>query len=398
MGFVKFNRAALIALALMIVPGALLAAVERTETFRYEDAAGDSIEILNLAGKVSIEAATDSAIEVVATIVADDSAGMSADEVAALIGFEQDNRGSKKYLSVAYPVDDYRNYVYKPDSGFGGNTSTKYMRKKVRVSSRQKSKSLEVHVDLTIKVPAGSKLKMVNKVGRVDATGVVANLNLDTGSGAITVSGSKGTLRADTGSGRVDVSDHEGNIVADTGSGSVTIANAQGDVSADTGSGSVTVSNVTGNVKADTGSGSVDLSDVMASEVSADTGSGSVSLDNVTGSLDVDTGSGGLNARNFFAGERVNVDTGSGSIRLEGNLAEVRRLRLDAGSGGVRVTTAQLPNLMLRVETGSGGINIDLPGMSDVRRGDGWFEGRIGDGTGDGEIDTGSGSVTVSLD
>lgn len=399
MSVLKKGQTALFALILLTAPGVLFAAVERVETFSIDNASGGTLELLNLAGQVTIEPANGNAIEIEAKIVADDSAGMSADEVAALISFDQDSRGSRKYLSVVYPVDDYRNYRYQPESWSGSsNTSTKYMRKKVRVSSRNRSKALDVHVDLTIKVPAGGGLKMINKVGRIDAANVESNLNLDTGSGSVSVTGSKGSLRADTGSGRVTISGQVGRIVADTGSGSVTISDSEGDVSADTGSGSVTISNVTGNVKADTGSGSVDLTDVMASEISADTGSGTVSLENVTGSLHVDTGSGGLHARNFFAGETVNVDTGSGSIRVEGNLGQVRKLRLDAGSGGVRVRTAQLPDMTLRVETGSGGINIDLPGMTDVRRGDDWFEARIGNGSGDGEIDTGSGSVTFTLD
>ena len=399
MSFAKKSQTALFALIVLAVPGLSFAAVERTEIFRFDNAAGDALEVLNLAGQVTIEPINGNAIEVEATIVAEESAGLSDNEVSALITFDQESRGSRKYLTVVYPVDDYRNYRYKPESwGGNSNTSTKYMRKKVRVSSRKRSRALDVHVNLTIKVPAGGSLKTINKVGQIDAANVESNLNLDTGSGAISVSDSVGTLRADTGSGRVNISGQVGGVVADTGSGSVTISDVQGDISADTGSGSVTISNVTGDVKADTGSGSVDLTDVMASEISADTGSGTVSLENVTGSLNVDTGSGGLTARNFFAGESVNVDTGSGSIRVEGNLAEVRRLRLDAGSGGVRVRTAQLPDMMLRVETGSGGINIDLPGMTEVRRGDDWFEAQIGNGSGEGEIDTGSGSVTFTLD
>ncbi len=384
-----------VALFLAFSGDVLAAEVEKRKEFSIDN---DVLEIDNLAGSVSLAAAVGDKFEIQAIVIADDSAGLSAAEIADLIGFDSVRKGGRHHFQVMYPVDEYRQYTYSDGNGRGRHsTSTRYQRHKVSVRSDTRRKSLDVHVDLLIKVPAGSKLNVNNRVGPIDGSDIDAALNLDTGSGAISLEGGHGSVRADTGSGRITSSGHEGDMLADTGSGAVRISDSTGDVEADTGSGSVTISHVSGNVHADTGSGSIELTDVIAGKIFADTGSGSVVLENVSGSLSVDTGSGGLIARNFQAGKLLDVDTGSGSIRIEGNLSAVHRLRLDAGSGGVSVKISELPDMTLRIETGSGGINIDLPGLSEVRSGEGWFEATLGQGGGTGVIDTGSGSVTVSL-
>ncbi|CAN5138763.1 hypothetical protein BH24PSE2_BH24PSE2_04760 [soil metagenome] len=46
---------------------------------------------------------------------------------------------------------------------------------------------------------------------------------------------------------------------------------------------------------------------------------------------------------------------------------------------------------------GSGKVDIDLPVVSEVRRGKRHFEGEVGDGRGEALIDTGSGSISVGM-
>ncbi|MCH9027166.1 MAG: DUF4097 family beta strand repeat protein [Proteobacteria bacterium] len=356
------------------------------------------LEVDNLAGSIKLLAATGDKFEIQATVKADKSAGLAASEVADLIGFYSVKKGGKHHFQVLYPVDDYRKYTYKDGARRGNNWArTRYQKKRVSVNSKSRNDALKVHVDLVIRVPAGSRLQVKNRFGPIKGNGVHADLDLDTSSGAISIEKSRGSLRADTGSGRVSVTGYAGDIHADTGSGSVTITDVEGNVNADTGSGSVTVTDVEGNVNADTGSGSVELSNVQAEEILVDTGSGRVILNKVTGSLKVDTGSGGVSAKNITAGKIVDIDTGSGSIIVEGDLGAVRSLRLDTGSGRVRVKTDHSLNMVLRIETGSGGIHVDLPNLSGVRSRDNRFEARIGQGDGQGIIDTGSGSVSVSM-
>ncbi len=367
----------LTALAFAVASPASAAGVEQKKDFSVDSKV---LEVDNLAGSVRLEATKGNKFEIQATVKADKSAGLAASEIADLIGFYSVKEGGKHKFRVMYPVDDYRKYTYRDGSNFGNNsTRTRYQKKKVSVSSKSRRDALNVHVDLLIRVPAGSSLKVKNRVGQIKGNGMHADLNLDTGSGAISIEKSRGSLRADTGSGHVSVAGFAGDVLADTGSGDVTVTDVEGDVSADT------------------GSGSVELSNVQADEILVDTGSGRVILDNVSGSLKVDTGSGGVTAKNISAGEVINVDTGSGSIVIAGDLGAVRSLRLDTGSGGVRIKTDTPLNMMLEIDTGSGGIHVDLPDLSGVRSKDNRFEAQIGQGDGRGIIDTGSGSVSVSM-
>ncbi len=364
-------------LAFAVASTASAAGVEQKKDFTVDSKV---LEIDNLAGSVRLVASKGSRFEIQATVKADKSAGLAAGEVAGLIGFYSVKEGKKHHFQVLYPVDDYRKYTYKDGAGHGNNsTRARYQKKRVSVSSKSRSDALKVHVDLVIRVPKGSNLLVKNLVGSIKGNGLHADISLDTGSGEISIEKSQGSLKADTGSGRVTVAGYTGDIVADTGSGSVTITDAEG------------------NVNADTGSGSVELGNVQAEEILVDTGSGRVILNNVAGSLKVDTGSGGVTAKNISAGEVIDVDTGSGSIIVEGDLGAVRSLRLDTGSGRVRVKTDSSLNMVLRIETGSGGIHVDLPNLSGVRSKDNRFEAQIGQGDGEGIIDTGSGSVTVSM-
>ncbi|MCZ6880221.1 MAG: DUF4097 family beta strand repeat-containing protein [Gammaproteobacteria bacterium] len=390
----------LLAIGLTVMTFALAGPLSAADVETRKDfsVAGKILEVDNLAGSVKLLEAKGDKFEIQATVKADKSAGLTATEIADLIGFYSVKEGSKHKFRVLYPVDDYRKYTYRDGSNRGNNsTRVRYQKKRVSVSSKARSDALNVHVDLVIRVPNGSSLRVKNRVGPIKGNGLQAKLNLDTGSGEISIEKSQGSLRADTGSGRVTVVAYTGDILANTGSGSVTGTDVEGNVSADPGSGSVTVTDVDGDVNADTGSGSVELNNVHAEEIFVDTGSGRVILNNVSGSLRVDTGSGSVTAKKFLAGEIVDVDTGSGNIAIAGDLGAVRKLRLDTGSGGVRVKTNQALNMVLRIETGSGGIDVDLPDLSNVTSKDNQFEAQIGRGDGQGIIDTGSGSVTVSM-
>lgn len=85
-----------------------------------------------------------------------------------------------------------------------------------------------VCVDLTVKVPRGSRV------------------SVDSGSGAVRVEGTRGPVWVDTGSGSVLVTGTNGTVDVDCGSGSVRVAEVTGQVTVDTGSGPVEVDRVIG--------------------------------------------------------------------------------------------------------------------------------------------------------
>ncbi|HLU60940.1 MAG TPA: DUF4097 family beta strand repeat-containing protein [Gammaproteobacteria bacterium] len=381
MGIINSKAIArLLALALLLGAGPALAA-RHVETVEHRFAANEfrELELLNLAGEVRVTAGKELLIRASIHGQGDDDAKARAN--AALVKPELKRGGGKLEVITQFPVQDYDEFVYVRKGGgsgwfgFGSRTVTNYLGE--RVSVRASGRGLAVHADYEITVPAGMTVKIVNRVGDVVAENVEGDLTLDTASGDVGVRGGKGDVHADTGSGAVTVRDRTGNVSADTGSGSVSVSGVRGKVVADTGSGSVTLRDIVGDVE-------------------ADTGSGSVTLEKITGSIEADTGSGSVQGKELSAVRRLHVDTGSGSVRMEGDLGALEDLDIDTGSGGVTLLTTAALNMRLKASAGSGGVRIDLPEMKDVRSSRNEFEATVGNGKGRGVIDTGSGGIRIS--
>ena len=362
-------------LALAVSASAFAATHERKETVRGAKARSLSVE--NLAGAVKLEPASGNELTVAFTVVGGGDDAAEAKALADRIRFETRMDGDRMTIQVRYPTDEFRSYRYDDGRGGTSNTQSTYMGERVRVSSR--SGGADLHVDAVVQVPKGASARYSNLVGDIKADKVVGNLDLDTGSGAVTVSNGQGRVDADTGSGEVMVSDHAGDVDADTGSGDVELQRVKGDVSADTGSGEVTLRKVT------------------AARIEIDTGSGGIEIEDSSGSLEADTGSGGVRTRNFTAGERIEIDTGSGGARIQGDLGAVRDLSIDTGSGGVTLDSTTPFDLRLHVSVGSGNVDVDAPGMRDVRDEEDEFEATLGQVRGRAEIETGSGGVRIRV-
>ena len=179
---------------------------------------------------------------------------------------------------------------------------------------------------------------------------------------------------ADTGSGSITIINIAAPVNADTGSGSIKLENVGGPVRADTGSGSIHADGVAGAFHADTGSGSVYLMQTAPGDVTVDTGSGSSELLGVVGSLDADSGSGRIVVQGRQEG-RWRLDTGSGSIRIDLPDDAAFDLNAESRSGGI---TIEHPLTMegkiskkhvegevrggghlLEIDTGSGSIRVE---------------------------------------
>lgn len=358
---------------------------KETREHRFAASEVSSIAILNLAGSVTITGTDGDELVVMATLTGEARSADDAKRNAGLLSLDIEQDGGQVEILTVYPVEEYDEYIYyrgeeDDDGGFlgfdwGSSTTTSYMDE--RVSVRSGGDGIGMHVDYELQVPRGVTVTFENKVGTINAENVNGELRLDTSSGAIAVSGGEGDVSADTGSGEVEISDRRGDVLADTGSGGVTIRGVTGEVEADTGSGGVDVKDVTGDVAIDTGSGGADL-------------------ENVTGSILVDTGSGGVDGHNLKNVRELKIDTGSGSVELDGDFSALEDMMIDTGSGGVRMRTTGTLNMRLSVSAGSGGVRVDLPEMSNVRTGRGELEATIGNGEGRGVIDTGSGGVRIT--
>lgn len=111
-------------------------------------------------------------------------------------------------------------------------------------------------------------------------------------------------------------------------------------------------------VSLDTASANTEIKGVMLShKLDIDTASGSVTLDGVsTASVDFDGASGGLTCKNCEVTE-LSADTVSGNINLVGNVTEVD---IDSTSGDVNISSSSLP-LSINADTVSGDFVLTVP-------------------------------------
>lgn len=319
------------------------ATAQGTETVRLT---GDRVALYNVAGEVRVEAGSGSDVVVEVT-----RGGAEADRLR-VERVDEDGRQAVRVVypstSVVYPrMGPRSNTNSTSDRFFGGE----------RVEVRGSGDGVEAWADVTVRVPAGRDLNVYLLVGTIEAEGVTGDLYLDTASGDVSASSITGNLGIDTGSGDVVVRDVDGATDVDTGSGSI---RAEGVVG--------------GSIRFDTGSGEVTARGLEAPSIVVDTGSGEVDLEDV-------------------ASADVVIDTGSGSVAL-GMLTDVDRLEVDTGSGSITVRLPASAGAEVEMDTGSGSLDLELPLEARTVRRD-YIEGRLGDGRGTIELDTGSGSIRL---
>lgn len=314
---------------------------------------GREIAVFNLAGEVTVEAGSGSAVVVNVT-----RGGSDADQLR----IERGPIDDWTTLRVIYPGDRVRyrgkdggstDLRVRDDGTFGGDWEDRGRR--VHVGDYRGG--LDAHANMRIRVPEGQTFDLYLAVGTVSARNVNGEIRIDTHSAPVTTTETAGQLVIDVGSGHVESSDHEGDLDIDTGSGSVEVTGVRGD-----------------RLRVDTGSGGVTATRVSVSDMLIDTGSGGVSVTDAV-------------ARDVI------IDTGSGSVDLALN-ANPRNVTIDTGSGSVTMTVPPSFSAELEIDTSSGGISVDFPVTTQTWERD-HLEGTIGDGAARVLIDTGSGSVRI---
>ena len=356
---------------------ALAASATATRSWQYKPESDAGLTVRNLMGDVRVERGTNPGIHVTASTTVETTSQAEAERLVELIDFRTSDVGAGSRFDVRLPRQHFpKLYWEKGASTWFSLSYVEHLGERIRLVGDRDDAPL-VRVDLVIRAPAGASLDVSNALGDARAQGFSGTLRLDGGSGLLSSTGGEGEVELDNGSGEVVVSAHRGRVVADTGSGDVKIADCECEVVADTGSGSVDIQRGKGSVSADTGSGDVDVAD-FAGPFAADTGSGSVK------------------ARGLANVKRLEVDTGSGSVNVEGDLSALERVAIDTGSGSVTLRSSAQPSLELRIDTGSGDIDVSAPGAAIRERDDVTYV-RMRDGAHGGDIDTGSGSVTVDF-
>lgn len=339
------------------LPAQAASAAMATKTVEQTIPAAGQVKIANLAGRVVLAPAANGPVKVVAVVNGEGSSPQETQDLMNAMHWVQEHDGT---WNLAYPVHAYDAFVYPERLGsMGSHTTAKFRGERVHVYGGARRGVPVLYADLTITVPKGARLKVVEAVGGIRGSNLDGNLYLDTGSGSIKVDGAAGELVADTGSGDVELSQIAGNTKADTGSGDVIIDGIAADkLAIDTGSGDVTVSKATvRELVANTGSGAVDAVDLKLETLKAETGSGDITLKgDLSGarSLDLDTGSGDVEVIGGPAFEfDLTTDVGSGEVSIGYTDAELRRDRHEIigarrGSGETKVL----------VDTGSGSVRV----------------------------------------
>ncbi len=349
---------------------------QRVERRTFSAQQGATVDVENLVGEVMVEGTASGDIEIVATIHAEggDLADAQTLLSSLVIEFDEDRNGVD--VEVIFPVDRFDKFRYPQPGRGSSNTRTTYRNRRVTVTSRADDDAVTLYVDFEIRVPAGIAVDIENSVGNISATGMQGDFTADTGSGDVTAQDGTGDVSADTGSGDVTVSGYTGDVSADTGSGDVEIDNVTGEVSADTGSGDILLTDVeAARVEADTGSGNIEMERVSGS-IYADTGSGDIIGEDLSGAttISADTGSGDVRlAGDMSQIEQIEIDTSSGDVELTMTSIPGMRITVETGSGNINVnlpglTTISSRRSYFRGEVGDGGarVNIDT-GSGGVR-------------------------------
>ncbi len=194
-----------------------------------EIAPGTNVRIENLAGSLRMEPADGSILEVEAVVHAGGQQQDEADALAERIQLVLEESSGARVLRSAFPVDDDSEFYFPRDGEsrffFGmfdtSSTRLEYMGRRVRVSGRRSGRSASVWVDLLVRVPIGTRLEVLNAVGRAESASVSGEVRLEVHMGSIRWRDGEGTVALDTGSGSITVEGHRGEVVADTGSGRV---------------------------------------------------------------------------------------------------------------------------------------------------------------------------------
>lgn len=371
------SRAA-VALALLAASlPAAAASATATRAWQFKPESNAGLTVRSLIGDVRVERGTTPGIHVTATTTIDAESQAEADRLLGLVEFRTSDVGPGSRFDVRLPRAHFpKIYSERGAEGWWSVTYVEHLGERIRLV-RDPGDAPGVRVDLVIRAPAGAKLDVSNTFGDAIAQGYSGTLRLAGGSGRLSSTGGEGEVELDNGSGGVVVSGHRGRVVADTGSGSVDITDCECEISADTGSGSVKIARGKGSVAADTGSGGVNVAD-FAGPFAADTGSGTV------------------RARGLADVRSLDVDTGSGSVNVEGDLSALTHLHVDTGSGDVDLSSSAQPAMEIRIDTGSGGVNVNAPGAT-IREDDGITVVTLKPGSRRGVIDTGSGSVDIDF-
>jgi DUF4097 and DUF4098 domain-containing protein YvlB len=189
---------------------------------------------------------------------------------------------------------------------------------KLRVDSQQNGNEVDLSVRRGMGVTLGINTKRVTTEVRMPRN---ADLQLDTGNGAVEVSSVDGTISVRTGDGAIKASQLSGKIDLQTGNGAITVEALKGELTVHTGDGLIRGTTLDGKCDASSGNGAIQLAGRFDS-LNIKSGDGTVVARVATGSSmssawSINTGDGGVEVelpKDFQA--NLDVSTSDGRISL----------------------------------------------------------------------------------
>jgi hypothetical protein len=198
--------------------------------------------------------------------------------------------------------------------------------------------SRKLHID--VRMPREADLQVESGDGAVQADNINGNVNLHTGDGSVRASNLNGTIDLHTNDGSITANSLKGDMRMHSGDGSIEARDLDGRVDADSGDGHIRIAGRFDVLNVKTGDGSVDTrvqpGSKMSSSWSIRTGDGSVDLvlpSDFQTNIDASTGDGHislgipvtvegtfknseLHGKMNGGGQPLTIHTGDGSIRL----------------------------------------------------------------------------------
>jgi Putative adhesin len=150
-------------------------------------------------------------------------------------------------------------------------------------------------VDVTVELPAGSRIEADAGIGALRSTGQLSRcrvkigagdveleqvgpLDLRTGAGAITVEHVAGHADITTGSGRLRVSQIDGSAVIKNSNGETWVGDITGDLRVNAGNGAISVGHAAADLTAGSGNGEIRVDDLSRGSASLKTGFGEINF------------------------------------------------------------------------------------------------------------------------
>ncbi|MCC6319027.1 MAG: DUF4097 family beta strand repeat protein [Gemmatimonadaceae bacterium] len=233
---------------------------DRTFTHSARIGAGDDVRIFAPQGTITVTEGSGNTIEYRAEKVRGD---------AEDIGFIVRPLANGITICAVYDEDDECN-----DDGVRSNRRRTW-----------RSGNNRARVEVTVSVPAGTRLRVSSGSGDVSVTTAATEARVASGNGKVRVNGIRGRVEVSSGNGAVTVDDVTGPVSANSGNGDVSIGTVNGPVSASSGNGDILVSmdrlTGTGDLEFTSGNGRIEVTvpTDFSAEVQASTGNGRITTD-----------------------------------------------------------------------------------------------------------------------